>query len=1092
MDDFFKSTEIGVKTLSFPNIDDQLSVSIDGCLSVQLQSKIKSDHNNFIIVYKEHEYQCDEEIVKHFVKLPLSNSNLKLNFTFNSNTNDNFENSIDTNDNNNDSSNSNIITVENNENTKADNTSTNETQVSLSERSEENSSSNAPEDVIFAQTLFTGFFNGNPIGINRENISIMEFFVKKENLNIPSFLKIRNIFNKFYEIYDKMDIIADIQYDLICISENIGIDENQFEILRSDSIESLDPDFDQNDKIQQISSFGSLRSLEFPPPIFSMDFLDKINNAIDDLVDRIANEPELTNNLTLLYNILMKAALNRPENAKFYVTIIKKLSDPEPEGKGIKIADTFRQLYLNRINKSTDLFLLHELMVGGIFTRKEILDAVKGSTSLEFKIWFAPYIEERENEEEEEENSNQQDSNNDNNNNNNNKTTIKNKYDNDVNEYSNIIQDIEDHIYSIQNPEERAFKAHFFASIRENNWSLHKVLARQGANHTPIARAIRRDDVKKLQKILAFNSKSTVDDVIKWSAFDHIPFIMNSPTLIQYAAFYGSVKCFKYLMLNEASLDKLDKKKQSLINFAVAGGNAEIVRICMQRKLPTFSIISPACTFYRFDMLDWILENVFTTIPSFIAKYKSLQYAFLSSLDSFNFISTLKLLQFMDQNALYKSAAVDNELMLDIFSLFEFKKEQKITMLIFASESYNFERFKRLFYTLNIKRKNDDPISSADDSTLEAIAYEDIDDNNDNNQDVNENNDNNHDDNNNQNLDNNNNNIQEINIDNDNEEDNSDDEDIAGAINEIMNQVRNNNYNSDDEDEDFNYYDIDTDNNNEGEYLSDSNIINLLSQAIYDDNPELLRFIDEKIIKIDLYKNLADDANCDIIELSVINGSIQCLKYFTERPDFDISMWNKDGYSILRLAILYNQSVMLKFLLSFKGLNVNNTENGGGSAFTAATWDNQIPLAKILYKYGGVDINMRGKLGETPLTGTVLQDIPKMMEFLLSLPEIDVYKANKDDQTPMMLCLEKHSIECFFTLSQCDKFDINSPKSCFDRTTAVFCLTSDIISTDMIQIVINSPEINLEEIYNGETVRKQLQKKLLNANTNNQNNQNDE
>mgnify|MGYP001025824360 CR=1 FL=1 len=194
------------------------------------------------------------------------------------------------------------------------------------------------------------------------------------------------------------------------------------------------------------------------------------------------------------------------------------------------------------------------MMLGGIFTIKEVLDVVKESTSLEFKIWFAPYIEEVEAERK------RQNNNNDNDND---------EFD-DESGYGNVIQDIEDRIYSISEPEKREFKVHFFNAIKENNWQLHRILARQGANHTPIARAIRRDDVKKLQKILAFDPKTTVNDVIKWSAFDHIQYLMNSPTLIQYAAFYGAVRCFKFLMLNEAKLDKMDDNKQYVINYAIA------------------------------------------------------------------------------------------------------------------------------------------------------------------------------------------------------------------------------------------------------------------------------------------------------------------------------------------------------------------------------------------------------------------------------------------------------------------------------------------------------------------------------------------
>ena len=50
-------------------------------------------------------------------------------------------------------------------------------------------------------------------------------------------------------------------------------------------------------------------------------------------------------------------------------------------------------------------------------------------------------------------------------------------------------------------------------------------------------------------------------------------------TYIKYAALKGSVKCFKYLLINNAKIDKDD-----IALFAVSGGNNEIIRLCEQKK----------------------------------------------------------------------------------------------------------------------------------------------------------------------------------------------------------------------------------------------------------------------------------------------------------------------------------------------------------------------------------------------------------------------------------------------------------------------------------------------------------------------------
>ena len=1093
MDEFFNSLKVGIKTLTFPPVDEKLSISIKGCLSVEIRTEIPSKNKDFTIVYKNTEYQCDVEIVKYFIKSPLKNNRLELKFD---NDNDDGTSTTDDKSNRKDDDDSTSGTSKedlSDEKVKTNSNSINPSEESLSnnndntdetsseiqndkgENDDDNSSNELRQEDLsdeesFVFFVFLKFFNGIPVVINGDNLVFLKFISEEKNLNIPSFLKICEVFDKFYEIYDKMDPISDIQYDLINIDDLIGFRENKSEISQNNSFDFLEQDIEPDDSITAISSFGSLFFTDLISPSRSVDFIEKITEVVDDIVDRIASEPALADNITLLYNILIEASIYRPENIKFYIKIIKQLDDPQPQGKGIKIIDVIRKLYLHNINQSTDFFILHEMMLGGIFTVKEVLDVVKESTSLEFKIWFAPYIEEAEAARKQQNNNNNNNDDDDN---------------DDDSGYGNVIQDIEDRIYSISEPEKREFKVHFFSAIRENGWALHRILARQGANHTPVARAIRRDDVKKLQKILAFDPKTSVDDVIKWSAFDHIQFLMNSPTLIQYAAFYGAVKCFKYLMLNQANLDKMDGNKQYLINYAVAGGNTEIVRICIQQKVPTYTVLSSACLFYRFDLLDWILENVFPTIKGNSFKQASLQSAFLNSLESFNFISILKLFQFIDESALYKSAAVDNELVLDILNLFQFSREEKVYMLLCSTESHNFDFFKQIFSTLKIKLKD----NSSNDSALEAFD-----------DDLNEIEENNDENNNNARgaaVNQNNNNFRQFQLiersDDDDDDNNGNNDAIAHANNNNLNIVSDD---DDDDDDDDNNNDIVIGNlllngdlireqnrsKNDDEYftMEDSDILTLIIQAVCNDNDTLMKFINDNIYKIDLFKHIyiSDTIQYDVIQLSVLYGAIRCLKYITSRPDFKVSFCNKNNYSILRLAILFNQSEVLKFLLSFKGLNINNTEKEGGSAFTAATWDNQIPLVKILYKHGGVDINMKGKLGETPLTGTVLQNTPKMMELLLSYPEINVYEVNKDNKTPMMLCLENNTVDCFFCLVQCDKFDINSEKSCVCCSTAKYCLLSSDVPVEMIKIVMEVPNINLKEMYEGHTIEDLLNSKI--------------
>ncbi|EAX92486.1 hypothetical protein TVAG_435380 [Trichomonas vaginalis G3] len=70
-------------------------------------------------------------------------------------------------------------------------------------------------------------------------------------------------------------------------------------------------------------------------------------------------------------------------------------------------------------------------------------------------------------------------------------------------------------------------------------------------------------------------------------------------TLIHLAAMYGAVNCFKYLLMNNPKLEEI-------ANFAVVGGNKEIIRILMQSGVKFDQSAITALYFRRDELFDWI------------------------------------------------------------------------------------------------------------------------------------------------------------------------------------------------------------------------------------------------------------------------------------------------------------------------------------------------------------------------------------------------------------------------------------------------------------------------------------------------------
>ncbi|EAY10690.1 hypothetical protein TVAG_364130 [Trichomonas vaginalis G3] len=107
-------------------------------------------------------------------------------------------------------------------------------------------------------------------------------------------------------------------------------------------------------------------------------------------------------------------------------------------------------------------------------------------------------------------------------------------------------------------------------------------------------------------------------------------------SLIQMSAFYGSINCFKYLMLNNAEIDPL------LFIFAIIGGNLEILHI-VKGELDKMSIpndnplflelkqrasqesLQIAGSYSRYNIFDWLIsKNYNNDLVSYVYNSKNL------------------------------------------------------------------------------------------------------------------------------------------------------------------------------------------------------------------------------------------------------------------------------------------------------------------------------------------------------------------------------------------------------------------------------------------------------------------------------------
>ena len=72
-------------------------------------------------------------------------------------------------------------------------------------------------------------------------------------------------------------------------------------------------------------------------------------------------------------------------------------------------------------------------------------------------------------------------------------------------------------------------------------------------------------------------------------------------TIIDFAAFYGSIKCFKYFLLNNAKIFP------RICKYAIAGGNFEIIQLLEQNNQNFSDCFDISVSYHRYEISDWIL-----------------------------------------------------------------------------------------------------------------------------------------------------------------------------------------------------------------------------------------------------------------------------------------------------------------------------------------------------------------------------------------------------------------------------------------------------------------------------------------------------
>lgn len=122
------------------------------------------------------------------------------------------------------------------------------------------------------------------------------------------------------------------------------------------------------------------------------------------------------------------------------------------------------------------------------------------------------------------------------------------------------------------------------------------------------------DDVDNFLKFFE-RPDFSVDAKVSPSELFGCHIVRDQPTLIQFAAFFGSVKCFKALLERGANTTMKDGRGRTLAYFAVCGGNREIIEMCKTARCSFSGTMKIAV---RFHYNEFVMEHAFSdndTLP---------------------------------------------------------------------------------------------------------------------------------------------------------------------------------------------------------------------------------------------------------------------------------------------------------------------------------------------------------------------------------------------------------------------------------------------------------------------------------------------
>lgn len=135
-----------------------------------------------------------------------------------------------------------------------------------------------------------------------------------------------------------------------------------------------------------------------------------------------------------------------------------------------------------------------------------------------------------------------------------------------------------------------------------DNWDKYEKDVNMHSMPNSLYYAITKDDVDTFQTITSQQSDFNFNQVLKPFLFEKHKELNSNITYIDLAAFYGAIRCFRFLILQQVDIMKS-------VRFAVYGGHSEIIRLIEQENGDFSNCFDCSIKYHRNDIFKWLLMN---------------------------------------------------------------------------------------------------------------------------------------------------------------------------------------------------------------------------------------------------------------------------------------------------------------------------------------------------------------------------------------------------------------------------------------------------------------------------------------------------